>query len=277
MRCASPAYDRKLKKTRQCRNPIFIGSFCKAHTKTENPQGDPETEVETNSSLSQLVMAEDDIANSMQKLTLSNVESLSDLQDWMPNRVCTVDSFSSFGVLDPDLKRWTDYMPRNLSGSVYQDVLQYFSRKPSSDRWGQVYIVRSTPTWRGLENGEIVIKIGRADNAEEREKSLKNWCKHYTFKDFVVLPDTKPAKKIRLSRKAEVLSHKTLANRLFLSTSSGKCICQKKHEELFKIPESELKSVIKMVRYWVNVVDNYEELWPGISLKEARQSDCFYS
>lgn len=252
-----------------------IGSSCKKHAKTENPRGDPETVVEGDSALSQPVIAEDDITNSMQKLTLSNVERLSDdSQEWTPKRVCTADNISSFGVLDPDLKRWIGYMPDNLSRSIYQDVLQYFSRKPSSDRWGQVYIVRSTPTWRLLDNGEIVVKIGRADKAEDREKSLENWCKYYTFEDFVAFPNVEPPRTIRLSRKAEKLSHKTLANRLYLPTSSGKCMCQKRHDELFKVPESELKSVIEMVQHWVKVLDKYEEIWPGISFKgRERPSD----
>jgi hypothetical protein len=259
-------YDVKKKVTRQCKNSMKIGSFCKSHAKKiEDLQDDPETDVERDSSLSQPVAVEDDITTSMKELTLSNdkgvvVECEPIPQDWTPNRV---QSFG--GILDPVRKRWQEYIPEDISKSVYQDVLQYFSQSPSPDRPGQVYITRSYPTWRVLEKGEIIIKIGRADNAEERKKKLARWCQYYTFELLFAFPDTE--RKIRLSRKAERLAHKSLGNRLYQPTSSGKCMCQKPHQELFKIPESELKKTITMVQYWANVVEKYEEIWPGISFK----------
>jgi hypothetical protein len=241
-----------------------IGSFCKLHAKRiEDPQDDLETDAESCSTLSQPVAVEDDITTSMKELTLSNDKSVivePIPQDWMPKRV-----HSFGGVLDPVRKRWQDYMPKDISKSVYQDVEQYFSQRPSRDRPGQVYITRSYPTWEVLEKGEIIIKIGRADNAGEREKTLVKWCQYYTFELLFAFPDTE--RKIMLSRKAEKLAHKSLSNLLYQPTSSGKCMCQKLHQELFKISESELPQVITIVQHWANVLEEYEEIWPGISFK----------
>ena len=153
-------------------------------------------------------------------------------------------------------------MPEYLSKTVYKDVFDFLSEKPKGDRSGHVYILRCTPTWRALEDQEMIIKIGRADNVEERKKKLENWCKYYNFEEIASFPEL--PRKIKLSSKAEKLSHKSLNNRLYQATSSGKCLCQKAHKEVFKILESELELTIELVQHWVNVMYKHDEIWPGL-------------